>query len=107
MRRIVGHEVSENVAKNVRLLRHSHKLTIEALADLMGFTPAVITNIENGRPKLGSRTRHIDVDELSVLANIFGIADPWSLTKTPECGTCNGAPPVGFKCNTCGLGGYE
>jgi transcriptional regulator with XRE-family HTH domain len=105
VKRLVGYEVSEAVARNVKLLRRSHGLATEALAERLGWTPAVISNIECGRTKAGSRTRRVTVDELAALANAFGIADPWSLTKRSECGACNGVPPAGFSCNTCGSGG--
>jgi hypothetical protein len=45
------------------------------------------------------RQRSFTPDEVQRLAGIFGLG-PWQLTT--RCTTCEGAPPAGFACLTCG-----
>jgi hypothetical protein len=60
-----------------------------------------INKIENGRDKTTDRqVRHVDVDDLVMLANALDVALDRLLDDQP-CEHCHGAPPAGFTCNTC------
>lgn len=48
--------------------------------------------------------RSVSVDELVVLARVLGV-QPAELLTPFECRACQGAPPAGFTCQTCGAPG--
>lgn len=62
-----------------------------------------IVRIEGVYREFANHKRRVTVDELVAFAKVFGV-EPASMLTAPECDTCNGAPPVGFTCQTCGRG---
>jgi hypothetical protein len=50
------------------------------------------------------RQRSFTTDEVQRLAGIFGVK-PWQLTT--RCANCEGHPPPGFACLTCGAEGRD
>ena len=70
--------VSDFVGARVRELRKSHGWDVAELADRCArrgrpeLTANALYSIESGRRKDGERTRQITVDELVVLADVFG-----------------------------------
>lgn len=90
--------VAGTVAANLRALRLARGWSVQELADRVSryhpLSRATITNLENDRREA------ITVDELAALARVFQV-DPWSLTSTPCCLTCNNQAPAGFACLTC------
>lgn len=92
---------SASVARNIKRLRRirgwtAADLAREVTASGVPWIRQVVSCVENGR-------RRITVDELAALGAAFGV-EPWSLTGTPRCRACNGAPPAGYACLTCGEG---
>jgi len=87
------------VARNVKRLREAQHLTTRALQDLLTklgrpIPASGITRIEQG-------SRRVDVDDLAALAIALGVR-PDHLLGTSDCHVCNGTPPAGFTCTTCG-----
>ena len=96
--------LSAVVVANVRRLRKARNWSAERLSSEMTnvgipWTYPVVASLEIGR-----RSR-IGVSELAALARVFEIGNPWDLTKAPECDRCGGAPPDGYICAACGVGG--
>lgn len=92
-------EVGERVRRNVQLLRKARRMTYVELS-------AVLHGLGRPIPVLGLRrieagTRRVDVDDLAVLAEVFGAPPAALLEPLPECSTCHGAPPPGFSCTEC------
>lgn len=48
------------------------------------------------------RRRDMTVDELYAFAEVLGTT-PMALVETELCDTCQGTPPPGFECRTCGV----
>jgi len=88
------------VGANVRALRLGMGWSQRKLAVAMGLGPhnfSAISRIEKADPD--GRRRNITTWELERLADIFEVA-VWQL-KT-RCVVCDGNPPTGFGCLTCG-----
>jgi transcriptional regulator with XRE-family HTH domain len=96
-------QLAAAVAGNVFRLRKSRNMTQPQLGTAMSaagvaWDRSIIANVEAGR------RQNFTVAELAALAAVFGIRDPWELTKAPSCGRCAGKPPEGFICANCGAG---
>lgn len=92
-------EASRIVAANILALRKSHGWPVRLLSQKLAaagrpLLASAITKIELG-------SRRVDVDDLVAFAKAFGV-EPASMLTAPDCDTCNGAPPTGFTCQTCG-----
>jgi transcriptional regulator with XRE-family HTH domain len=94
---------AQAVVRSIRRLRAerrmtSHELAARCAALGTAFPRFVITNLENGRRSI------VTVDELAVVADVFGV-DPWSMTSDiPVCLTCRNDAPPGYACLVCGHG---
>ena len=95
------------VGRNIARLRSQRGLTQEQLAAAVtesGYpvSVAVLGFLETGR--VGRRPenqhRNVSVDQMMAFAAYFG-CDPGELLN-PACRACDGRPPAGFTCNTCG-----
>src|ERR1700733_11357293 len=85
------------VGANIRVLRQRNGWSQAKLGELMGWpTASTVCAAEGHR---GGRQRGFTTDEVQRLGVIFGIP-PWALTT--RCVNCNGHPPAGFACLTCG-----
>jgi transcriptional regulator with XRE-family HTH domain len=85
------------VGANIRALRQRNGWSQARLGALMGWpTNATVCAAEGRR---GGRQRRFSSDEVFRLAAIFDVP-PWQLTTT--CANCQGSPPAGFSCLTCG-----
>lgn len=91
----------EAVRLNVRRLREAQRLTTRELAAKM--TAAGRPMLGNGITKIETGNRHVDIDDLVALAECLGVT-PERLLVAFECARCNGSPPQGFVCGTCGSG---
>jgi len=97
-------QLSMVLVANVVRMRKARAWTQVQLAEAMTavgvpWDRSIVGNVECGR------RQSFAVAELAALARIFGVADPWDLTKAPECDRCGGAPPDGYICAACGVGG--
>ena len=82
---------------NIRVLRQRNGWTQAKLGALMGWrSNSTVCAAEGHR---GGRQRGFTPDEVQRLAGIFGL-EPWQLTT--RCANCEGHPPTGFACLTCG-----
>jgi transcriptional regulator with XRE-family HTH domain len=104
MTRRLTDEVPENqlatIGANVRALRQNMGWSQRKLAVAMGLGPRNVSAISRlEKPAPDGRRRGLSVWELDTLANIFDVP-AWQL-KT-RCVTCDGTPPAGFACLTCG-----
>lgn len=99
--------VGSRVAKNLRRVRNSRtvdgeRFTTRRLARTVSdlgipMSASAVTKIEK-------QDRRMTVDELVAFAEALGVP-VLVLLEESECGTCNGAPPVGFTCNGCATTG--
>lgn len=92
--------LSDFVAARIRTRRRALGLSTQGLADQCGISYSVLVNIETGRPgKTGHRRRHITIEELVMFEKALGIP---LMDRGAACEACNGEPPTGFQCTTCG-----
>jgi transcriptional regulator with XRE-family HTH domain len=96
--------VSAEVIAQLRAIRNERKVSAQELADRMttaGYPikRSVIANLESGR------RAEVSVDHVAIAAKALGV-DPAALLRrvTAPCPHCNGQPPAGFICGTCGAG---
>jgi len=101
--------VSDVVGDRVRARRKAYRWKVQKLAELCAqagrpeLTANALYLLEGGRHKGGRRTRQITVDELVVLADVFGCpVEDLLFPRRADCRRCHGEPPFGFTCNTCG-----
>jgi hypothetical protein len=87
------------VGADIRVLRQRNGWTQAKLGELMGWRSNFTVCAAEGR--CSGRQRGFAPDEVQHLASIFDIK-PWQLT-TP-CVNCDGQPPRGFTCESCGHG---
>jgi len=85
------------VGANIRVLRQRNGWTQAMLGELMGWRSNSTVCAAEGRRS--GRQRGFTPDEVQRLARIFGIK-PWQLTT--RCANCEGHPPRGFTCESCG-----
>lgn len=95
------------VGRNVARLRNRRGLTQEQLAEEISkagwrVSSSVISFIEKGRAGRNPSHQHrnVSVDQLMAFAAFFE-CEPADLLH-PACRACDGCPPAGFTCNTCG-----
>lgn len=85
------------IGANIRALRHRKGWTQAQLGELMGWrTNSTVCAAEGHRD---GRQRGFTTDEVKRLANIFGIPVSQLTTRRAN---CEGRPPAGFFCLTCG-----
>ncbi|MGH3249923.1 MAG: helix-turn-helix domain-containing protein [Trebonia sp.] len=94
---VISREQAAIVGANIRALRLSKGWTQAQVGDLMGWTSNSTVCAAEGRR--GGRQRRFTTDEIEQLANFFGIK-AWQLTT--RCVNCEGHPPTGFACLSCG-----
>jgi hypothetical protein len=85
------------VGTNIRVLRQRKGWTQAELGELMGWPTTTTVCAAEGRRD--SRQRGFTAEEVSRLAVIFGVS-AWQLMT--RCANCDGHPPTGFACLTCG-----
>jgi transcriptional regulator with XRE-family HTH domain len=85
------------VGANIRVLRQQHGWNQAKLGELMGWPSNSTVRAAEGHRN--GRQRGFTSQEVERLAAIFGVS-PWQLTM--RCATCDGQPPAGFACLTCG-----
>ena len=87
------------VGVNIRTLRQRKGGSQAELGELMGWhSPSTVCASEGRR---GGRQRGFTAREIERLAAIFDIC-PQQLTT--RCANCDGHPPPGFRCESCGAG---
>jgi hypothetical protein len=85
------------VGANIRTLRQRRGWTQTTLGELMGWpSNSTVCAAEGHR---NGRQRDFTTGEVKQLADIFGVS-PSQLTT--RCANCEGHPPAGFACLTCG-----
>lgn len=94
------------VIAKMRYLRMARGITAQELERLMAeragvvMTRAVIANMETGR------RRDVTVDQLVGLAKVFDTTIGFLLGMGGhECNRCEGTPPAGYACLSCGTQG--
>lgn len=98
---------AHNVSRNVRRLRRAKGWQQdEAASRMTALTGVKWTNGTWGSaeraPETG-RTKSWTANEIAALAELFGVAIGELFIPTEEvCRACQGNPPAGFTCNTCG-----
>jgi transcriptional regulator with XRE-family HTH domain len=95
---VIPREQAAIVGANIRALRTGKGLTQTQVGELMGWTSNSTVCAAEGRR--GGRQRSFTTDEVERLAGFFGI-EAWQLTT--RCVNCQGHPPIGFACLTCGV----
>ena len=85
------------VGANVRVLRQRNGWSQAHLGELMGWRSSSTVCAAEGHR--GGRQRGFTLEEVQRLAGIFGL-EPWQLMN--RCANCDGHPPRGFTCDSCG-----
>lgn len=94
---VIARERAAIVGANIHTLRQAKGWTQGHVGDLMGWSSnSTVCAAEGHR---GGRQRGFTNDEVRRLAGIFGVKT-WQLTT--RCAICEGHPPAGFACLTCG-----
>lgn len=96
--------VSAEVIAKLRALRKMQKVSAQKLAARMtdlGYPiqRTVIANLETGR------RAEVSIDHVVVAAQVLGVTVTALLNELATCPQCEGEPPTGFTCNTCGTVG--
>lgn len=87
------------VGRNIRALRQGRGWSQARLGELMGWPAASTVCAAEGRRD--GRQRGFSTGEVEQLAAIFGVP---ACRLTTRCASCDGNPPAGFACLTCGAG---
>ena len=85
------------VGANIRVLRQRNGWTQAELGAHMGWQSSSTECAAEGHRD--GRQRGFTPDEVQRLASIFS-REPWQLTT--RCANCDGHPPRGFTCESCG-----
>ena len=85
------------VGANIRALRLRKGWTQAKLGELMGWSTNSTVCAAEGRRN--GRQRGFTRDEVERLADIFSVS---AGQLTTHCANCDGHPPTGFTCLTCG-----
>ena len=102
-RRLSEDSLTAVVAANVRRLRTARHWSAEQLAGKLAANGLPWERVTVSKMETGRRSG-VTVDELAHLGAVFGV-EPWSLTSIDAiCQRCNGAPPFGYSCLSCGAG---
>lgn len=91
---------AEAVGASIRILRQRNGWTQALLGSLMGWPSSSTVCAAEGHR--GGRQRGFTSEEVQQLASIFS-REPWQLTT--RCANCDGHPPPGFACESCGASG--
>ena len=94
---VIPREQAAIVGTNIRTLREGRGWPQSRVGELMGWSSNSTVCAAEGRR--GGRQRSFTPEEVQRLARIFGVK-AWQLTT--RCANCNGHPPTGFACLTCG-----
>ena len=95
--------VSARVIASVRRMRKARGMSAQATADAITANGYLLRRGQLANQECG-RIQTITVDQVMAAANAFGV----SVSDLLEaCSACQGAPPKGFTCNTCGTGTRE
>ena len=97
---VIPREQAAIVGANIRALRTGKGWTQAQVGELMGWTSNSTVCAAEGRR--GGRQRSFTSDEVVRLAGFFGI-ETWQLTA--RCANCDGHPPPGYTCQSCGSPG--
>lgn len=92
--------IADQVAAHVEARRRALGWTYTELARRLEVTDHPIPAL--GLRRMFEGKRRVSVDELATLARVFGLDNPWDLTKPHSCDRCAGSPPAGYKCLDCG-----
>jgi transcriptional regulator with XRE-family HTH domain len=82
---------------NIRVLRQRNRWSRAQVGDLMGWPSTSTVCAAEGRRD--SRQRGFTAGEVQRLAGIFGVP---ARQLAARCANCEGNPPPGFACLTCG-----
>ena len=88
------------IGANIRVLRQRNGWTQATLGQLMRWPSSSTVCAAEGHRS--GRQRGFTPDEVHRLAGIFGL-EPWHLMT--RCVNCDGHPPQGFTCDSCGARG--
>lgn len=94
---VIPQEQAAIVGANIRTLREGKGWTQSHVGALMGWASSSTVCAAEGHRD--GRQRGFTTDEVQQLAGIFGVKI-WQLTT--RCPNCEGHPPIGFACLTCG-----
>ena len=94
---VIPREQAAIVGANIRTLREGRGWPQSHVGELMGWISNSTVCAAEGRRD--GRQRSFTPDEVQRLAGIFGVKI-WQLTT--RCANCQGHPPAGFACLTCG-----
>ena len=95
--KIIPGQQAAVVGANIRAFRQSRGWTQAQVGALMDWPSGSTVCAAEGHR--AGRQRSFTPDEIQRLAGIFGVK-PWQLTT--RCANCEGHPPAGFACLTCG-----
>ena len=94
---VIPREQAATVGANIRTLREGRGWPQSHVGELMGWTSnSTVCAAEGHR---GGRQRSFTAEEVQRLAGIFGVK-AWQLIT--RCANCEGHPPAGYACLTCG-----
>ena len=94
---VITREQAAIVGANIRTLRQGKGWTQSHVGTLMGWASnSTVCAAEGHR---GGKQRSFTTEDVQQLAGIFGVKT-WQLTT--QCANCEGCPPAGFACLTCG-----
>ena len=91
------------VAVNMRRLRKERGWTQDGLGEKLGWGKSVVSTAE--RSVEARRVRQFSIEDVVLMASIFGVTIDELLQPVPLCDQCGNEPPEGFTCNTCGRPG--
>ena len=99
---------AENISRNVRRLRRARGWTQEEagqrLAEITGKPQSKASWSAGERHPETGRTKSWTANEVAALAVLFDVPVGDLFEPQPPCRACDGEPPAGFTCNTCGAG---
>lgn len=88
------------VAANVKRLRKEQRLTYVELSARMSAAGRPIPVL--GLRRIEKHERRVDVDDIAAFAAVFRVTFEDLGVTTPMCSTCEGRPPAGYRCLSCG-----
>lgn len=93
-----------DIYRNMNNLREARGWSREELAQKLtdagrSTSYSAIVAQENGR------IREASAHQLLLLAEVFEVSPAYLIQAKPPCEKCDGTPPAGYKCLTCGVSG--